>query len=70
MGIMSDHNVQDAPPRYPRYPSRNPIDDEDENTLYRDDELYGSDAVSVLSDTSSVVYDKPKVTGRRGPNPG
>ncbi|KAM7204744.1 hypothetical protein V8F20_003528 [Naviculisporaceae sp. PSN 640] len=71
MGVMSDNNPKDdsLPPSYPRYPSQHRTLIDDEDTLYRDDDSYMSEAESILSATSSVWYSKPRMTGRQSRPP-
>jgi len=60
MGIMSDSAGRDdkSLPDYPPTPSKHHISEEDEGTLYRDDESFTSDDESVSSDGSSI-YPRP-----------
>lgn len=56
MGIMSDSAGRDDQkfPDYRPYPSKDHIPEEDDGTLYRDDESYTSDEESIFSDDSSI----------------
>lgn len=75
MGILSDPDLAgeedyELPPQYPYPPysssPRRGSGEEDEGTLYRDDESFTSDDASIISDDSSVFDGPPARTWKNG----